>query len=545
MKSLPIFCNSTILFFLAKLVNATYVNTHPQHYTPETSKEVASDAANAGTNTIEARSLGAIPKTAFSYLNNELNQKMQNKLVVKGSPRHDKHLEEVKPGNINKSSLALNLPIKPSNGKKSTSQDKSIKEGVQDNQKSNATTPTQKTPSKLKPEAFSFLNRVIENQSNKESTIKNFKGEYKKHFVPTAFVDEANLKSLNAPPKYPENDKYESIGHEPSAPSLLEFQNNYDHFVDHTPSPTEVTNAVKLVTTIKKQDRDIKPPLPARPPPISKYPPGMFSQELPKPSKSDQKQIILPIAPLQPSSIKTIPNAAKRATAIGRDTRAEFDEVNIPTTHVKIYPKPVDILTERGIKESIEDIRRLSGDNKPRKSSLSIGNPLSNINHIDMSERPLPPVPISRKSNVTENNHTQSASEINKIEGMQIQSETANQINNVSSLEFPMGFPKQNLPSNSASEETVPILEHTNAEEKTPQKQCPPEIKPKPRQRIDIIGQQTNVSSETFHSQHKISAAITARLQKQSSQKPNYDSYEKPKNESVLSDFTEEEDCTG
>lgn len=507
--------------FLANLVNPTNVNTQPVHCVSEVSSQIASAAANELPNEILPENLGAIPKRAFSYLNNELNQNIKNKVIFKGSPRRDKHLEEIKPASSDKPSQSLNLLIKPSTSQKSTSLDKSIKEGLQDSQKSNTTTPTLKTPSKLKPEAFSFLSKIIENQSSKETNIKNFKGEYKKHFVPTAFVNEESLKSSLSSPKSPEKDKYECTDLVPTAPPLTDFQNISDHSVDH-PSPTQVTNAIQFVTKLQKQGIDIKPPLPARPPPISKYPPGMFSQEHPKTlniEKADQQHLISPTTPLQPSSIRIIPNTAKCSPGIDSNIRIEFEEIH---THV---PTPGE-------------------DKKPIKSSLPIENSLSYIKHINMSERPLPPVPISLKSKLSQNNNIQAASEINKIEDLKTKAETANQINPASSIEFSKGIQKQNLVSNSASEETVPIIENVNAEDQTPKKKTAPDLKPKPRQRIDIIGHQTNVSSETFHSQHKISAAITARLQNLSSMKPINDSYEKPKNESAPSNLTEQEGCT-
>lgn len=496
------------------------MNTQPVQCVSEVSSQIASSAANALPNEILTENLGAIPKRGFSYLNNELNQNIKNKVILKRSPRRVKHLEKIKAASSNNPSQPLNLPNKPFNSQQSASPDKSIKEGLQDSQKSNTTTPTQKTPSKLKPEAFSFLSKVMENQSSKETNIKNFKGEYKKHFVPTAFVDEESLKRSLSPPKSHEKDKYECVDLVPTAPSLIDFQNNSDHSVDH-PSPTQVTNTNQFVTKLQKQDIDItKPPLPARPPPISKYPPGMFSQEQPRTlniAKADQKQLILPTTPLKPSPIKIIPNNAKYSTGIDSNISIEIDEIHVPTP---------------------------GGDKKFRKSSLPIDNSLSNVKHFDMSERPLPPVPISLKSKVTQNNNIQAASEIIKIEDLQIKAETANQINPVSSIEFSKGFLKQNLVSNSASEETVPILEKANAEDQTLKKRSAPDLKPKPRQRIDIIGHQTNVSSETFHSQHKISAAITARLQNLSSMKPINDSYEEPKNESSPSYLTDQEGCT-
>ncbi|KAG8202065.1 hypothetical protein JTE90_010429 [Oedothorax gibbosus] len=483
---------------------------------------------------------GAIPKTAFSYLNNELHQNLKPNLLNKDLRQSTKHLddEREKLNSRNTPPLPVKPSIKPLNiNNANHNNNKKTKEGLEINQHSNIVTSPQKTPSKLKPEAFSFLSKVIKNQPpfKKEDTTIPFERRNDEQLSPSLVDEEKRIsdsttKSMN----FIERNKCESFEPQPTAPFLYDFEDSFTQTVDPVLSPLQIKNTNKTVQQDEKNTT--KPPLPDRPPPVSKFPPEIFSQHLsPKTGVSNEHNF-------KPNSqVQVIPDIAIHCS-VTDPAILKIEQKHEPLVQeMQNKHKRERVMSDRPNDVSIKSIEEMDIIKYPRNHSLPDDINIPNLKKI--SERPLPPLPISTTSKMNQNTNIKPQNDISESKtikkDLRADISVANQFR--SEIETATSWPNRNA-SALTSEQPVQILQDTRLEDQTFEKQYKPDLKPKPKKRIDIISQQTNVSSQTFHSQQEISAALRTRLQNGSSKRLVNVSYEEPKNQSDLPSYIDQED---
>ncbi|GFY49646.1 SH2 domain-containing protein [Trichonephila inaurata madagascariensis] len=461
-----------------------------------------------GDTTTEARKTGAIPKLGFSYLNNITNTNIsenswtnvnnfgnnihQNSAISPSSNQNSKILQQsqnssrtLAPNSRNMLSSCTNddveqLPQRPT--------------GILRNE-----TPMNKNPRKLKPEAFSFLNKIPPT-SNESNTLKennsNISKE-RKHLVPTAFAHTENLRDsllLDETVTNPQSNLHDCVNVVPNESPIGNSSDNYE--------PVEVLRSTR---------ETVKPPLPTRPPPVLKYPPGTFS---------NSRSISLESA---------MQNTVSQPSAHSISTRAKFEHSN---------SSPVSNLGDanKTKKSSVVTKNVLS---LPKKNTVTAAIPP------DILTRPLPPLPVSDpegtentgiSSGKTHCESTKSLKSDNKSIEVLIAKATA-------PYEIPIP-PKAGAPPyetsitkvKPTSRTTIYPMDKSNCNELIAEDSSNKEEQSilTPQQRLaQMIVNQSNVSSEVLRSQIQITSAIAARSQNNISQARPKPKVEKPIDENV------------
>ncbi|GFU21686.1 SH2 domain-containing protein [Nephila pilipes] len=327
-----------------------HINTLPA----DTSQSASIMTRNS---TTEARKTGAVPKLGFSYLSNINNtNNFENSRTNVRNVENDIHQNAV-------SFPSTNPNFRVSNQSQNFSRRHAAKlvcankETQQANQQRIQTSTNEalmnKAPQKLKPEAFSFLGKIssVSNESNIPQENETNKKKERKHLVPTAFVHAERLRdslSLDETAISTQSNFNESVDFATNELPLGNRSNNYEPFGEE--SIPEVLNVTREV---------VKPPLPTRPPPVLKYPPGTFSY-----SRSISLESAARSTVLHPSS---------------QCVRTKFAHPN---------SSPVSKLTDTNLtKESNSVSKNIISLQK--RSAVATAIPQ------DIVSRPLPPLPVS------------------------------------------------------------------------------------------------------------------------------------------------------
>ncbi|GFW59286.1 uncharacterized protein TNCV_2910321 [Trichonephila clavipes] len=439
-----------------------------------------------GDTTTEARKTGAIPKLGFSYLNNITNTNIsenswtnvsnfgnnvhQNSDISPSSNQNCKILQQSQNSSRTLASISRNMLSSCTNDDVEQVPQQPI--GILRNE-----TPMNKNPRKLKPEAFSFLNKISSssNESNTSKENNSNISKERKHLVPTAFAHAENLRDsllLDETVTNPQSNLHDCVNVVPNESSIGNSSNNYE--------PIEVLSSTR---------ETVKPPLPTRPPPVLKYPPGTFSNSRSISLESEMQNTVL-----QPSVYSI-------------STCAKFEHSN---------SSPVSNLVDANItkKSSVVTKNVLS---LPKKNTVTAAIPP------DILSRPLPPLPVSDpestentgiSSGKTHCESTKSLKSDNKSVEVLIAKATA-------PYEIPIP-PKASAPPYETpvakvkppSRPTIYPMDKSNCNQPIAEDSSNKEEQSilTPQQRLaQMIINQSNVSSEVLRSQIQITSAIAAR----------------------------------
>lgn len=486
---------------LLKQANKVSINNF-QHTITLPIDESQSSRIIAGNPTIEARKTGAIPKLGFSYLTNTNisensrtnvsnlgNDISQNSSCFSSNNQNFKILHQSQNSSIAQASNSKNMLSRCSNDETQQVHQQPI--GI-----STKEAPVNKTPRKLKPEAFSFLSKISSTSNDlnipKENNTNTSKE--KKHLVPTAFVHAERLRnflSLDGTVTITQPNLHESINVAPNESPLENLSNSYE------PIGEEIIS--KSVTRETE-----KPPLPSRPPPVLKYPPGTFSN-----SRSTSLESTVQSTALQ-SSPQSVSARAKFVHSNSSPVSSNLEDANIITTKSNAVTKNILSL--------------------PKKNAMTVAIPP------DVLSRPLPPLPVPDReitentvirSKMTQCENAKSLKSDNKsIESLIAKASAPYEIPIAkagASLPRPVTIPSNYLTDDLNCNEIID--EDLSNKEVTEQEQSILT----PQQRLaQIIVNQSNVSSEVILSQSKITSAIAARSQNNTFQARPKPKVEKP-----------------
>ncbi|GBL75236.1 hypothetical protein AVEN_194468-1 [Araneus ventricosus] len=399
-----------------------------------------------GNRSVNATKTGAIPKSGFSYLNNivipDANRAVQTTGKESGNNVHPQR-QVSQPA-----SQSRNASMNSDNSERQP----------QTQVPSNNDAVTKKTPRKLKPEAFSFLNKLPQRNVTENG---NDVCKERKTLVPTAFSHAERLafpQSQDDTIMMLNESSDEFVNEIPSAPPLENRTSNYESITEDSLSEFALPPAS---SNIGKED--VKPPLPSRPPPVFKYPPETFSS-----SRS--------------TSIESTGNLA----------------ISHPLSQSSpAYPKLGHSISspDSGLKYTSEATpnRILSSKEKNRRSLPSVAVCPA------VPKRPLPPLPISDIENVS---RIKSQGGTNKLENLA-------SVNKESWLEE-----APTIHDTISSRQTNPLsiceapIQHTDFKEPALQEQL---ISSTQHRLAQILTNQTSVDSAVLLSQQKIASAITSR----------------------------------
>ncbi|GFQ72458.1 uncharacterized protein TNCT_367031 [Trichonephila clavata] len=495
--------------YLLQQKNKVSTNNFQQINTFPTDKS-QSTRIITGDTTIEARKTGAIPKLGFSYLNNITNTNVsenswtnvnnfgnnihQNSTVSPSNNQNFKISHQSQNSSRAQASNSRNMFSSCAND--DVEQVPQQPTGILRNE-----VPMNKNPRKLKPEAFSFLNKIstTSNESNTPKENNSNISKERKHLVPTAFAHAENLRDsllLDETVTNPQSNLHEFVNVVPNESPIGNLSNNYE--------PVEVSSSTR---------ETIKPPLPTRPPPVLKYPPGTFSN-----SRSISLESAMQNIALQPS-------------AHSISTRTKFEHSN---------SSPVSNLVEVNIttKSSVLTKNVLS---LPKKNTVAAAIPP------DILSRPLPPLPVSDSENTentgisSEKTHCESTKSL-KSDNKSIEVLIAN-----ATAPYEIPIAKASAPPHETpiakvkpmARSAIYPMDMSNCNELIAEDSSNKEVTVQeqsiltPQQRLaQMIVNQSNVSSEVLRSQSKITSAIAARSQNNISQARPKPKVEKP-NETV------------
>ncbi|XP_055926421.1 uncharacterized protein LOC129958180 isoform X2 [Argiope bruennichi] len=496
-----------------------------------------------GNHIVNARKTGAIPKSGFSYLSNTNDNKAFLAIGIQS-------------GNNIQPQRQASQPAAQSGNASMNSENSQIQSPTRTTSDNN--TVTKKTPRKLKPEAFSFLNKLPQrNVSENGSGVS----KERKTLTPTAFshAEKLSFSRSQGNSIMALNDTPEASANEiPSAPPLENTPSNYETITEDSFSEFDLTS---IGNTTNKEDE--KPPLPARPPPVFKYPPETFSSPRPisiestcTPAVSQPLSQSAPVYPKLNSSISppdsAISHPPLQSAPVYPKLNSSISPPDSAISHpplqsVPVYPKPnssispPDSTISHPPLQSAPVYPKLNSSISPPDSTIShpplqsapaypklghsISSPDSGLKYNNATpqdrilnkmnnrkslpaipvcpavpKRPLPPLPMSNTNNVSKV----------KSQNDTIRLESSDSMNEEKWLEEAPTI-HGTIFNHQVNE--LPIFEESVQRTAFKEPVLQEQLIPSPQQRLaQILTNQTSVDSTILRSQQKIASAIASRV---------------------------------
>ncbi|KAF8784841.1 SH2 domain-containing protein 6 [Argiope bruennichi] len=496
-----------------------------------------------GNHIVNARKTGAIPKSGFSYLSNTNDNKAFLAIGIQS-------------GNNSQPQRQASQPAAQSGNASMNSENSQIQSPTRTT--SDNDTVTKKTPRKLKPEAFSFLNKLPQrNVSENGSGVS----KERKTLTPTAFshAEKLSFSKSQGNSIMALNDTPEASANEiPSAPPLENTPSNYETITEDSFSEFDLTS---IGNTTNKEDE--KPPLPARPPPVFKYPPETFSSPRPisiestcTPAVSQPLSQSAPVYPKLNSSISppdsVISHPPLQSAPVYPKLNSSISPPDSAISHpplqsVPVYPKlnssisPPDSTISHPPLQSAPVYPKLNSSISPPDSTIShpplqsapaypklghsISSPDSGLKYNNATpqdrilnkmnnrkslpaipvcpavpKRPLPPLPMSNTNNVSKV----------KSQNDTIRLESSDSMNEE---KWPEEAPTIHGTIFNHQVNELPIFEESVQRTAFKEPVLQEQLIPSPQQRLaQILTNQTSVDSTILRSQQKIASAIASRV---------------------------------